>query len=199
MPEDYLPVPAEPNTDDTRRRANAEIVKKLRAAATIIELAASVDEDLPEVISVGVTGELITIHPWKPGAPVQAMRQFEALMSGPIERKAHPYALTGAEQVSVLSAIGDIDGVRIEVHGATHHDTPVDGFLGVTDQAEAAIATTEIPIADPADSLVLAEMAAEKPAEAAPEPVVEAIAPAAPESPTVAIEAPADASAASSD
>ncbi len=189
---DYLPVPAEPNKDDARRRANAKIVEKLRAAATIIELAGTVDEELPEVISVGVTGELITIHPWKPGAPVTAMRQFEALMSGPIERKAHPYALTGAEQVSVLSAIGDIDGVRIEVHGATHQDTPVDGFLGVTDQAEAAIATTEIPITDPADSTVLAAMAEEKAAEKVAEvPAVEAPVGEIPTVEVVAVDSPA--------
>jgi hypothetical protein len=141
--------------DDARRRANAKIVERLRAAATIIELAGTVDEDLPEVISVGVTTEQVTVHPWKPGAPVQAMRQFEALMTGPIERKAHPVVLTGAEQVSVLSAIGEIDGVMITVHGATHRDTPVDGFLGLSEQTEVALATAEIPIMDPGDSVVL--------------------------------------------
>lgn len=159
MNEDYLPAVAETKQeDDSRRRANAKLVERLRAAATIIELAGTVDDELPEVISVGVTADQVTVHPWRPGAPVQAMRQFEALMTGPIERKAHPVALTGVEQVSVLSSIGDIDGVLITVHGATHRDTPVDGFLGMSDQAAAGIAAAETPISDPGDSVVLPEL-----------------------------------------
>lgn len=163
MPEDYLPVVADTNKDDARRRANAKIVERLRAAATIIELAGTVDDELPEVISVGVTTEQVTIHPWRPGAPITAVRQFEALMTGPIERTAHPVVLTGAERVSLLSAIGDIDGLRVTVHAATHHDTPVDGFLGVSEQTEVAIATAEIPIVDPtlpdgSTSVVLPEL-----------------------------------------
>jgi hypothetical protein len=158
VPEAYLPEVADNNKDDARRRANAKIVERLRAAATIIELGGTVDDELPEVISVGVTTEQVSIHPWKPGAPVTAMRQFEALMTGPIERKAHPVVLTGAEQVSLLTATGMIDGLTVTVQGATHQDTPVDGFLGVTEQTEATLATTEIAIVDPGDSVVLPEL-----------------------------------------
>ncbi len=151
---DYLPEIA----DSANRQHNTRIVELLRAAATMIENAG----DLPEVMSIGVTEREISIQPWLPGAPVQAMRAFEALMTGPIDRKAFPLVLSGAEHVSMLHSSGQINGQPVIVTAATHRDTPVDGFLGVTEQTMAALAEAETPIADPADDLVLAEMLDER-------------------------------------
>jgi hypothetical protein len=155
---DYLPDVAE----SAPQRRNAKIIAALRAAANMLEVANSTDPDLPEVMSVGINTDEITIQPWLPGAPVQAMRAFENLMTGTIERKAFPLVLSGAEQVSLLHSSGTVDGHTVVVSAATHRDTPVDGFLGVTEQTVAAIADAEIPIEDPADDLVLAEMLADR-------------------------------------
>lgn len=160
---EYLPEVTGPS--DPRRR-NARLVELLRAAATMIEIANKVDDDLPEVMSVGVTVDDVTIQPWRPGAPVQAMRQFEALMTGTVERKAYPLVLTGAEQVSVLTSTGQVDGVRVTVSAATHRDTPVDGFLGVSEQTVDQIAQAEQRIDDPAGDDQLAAVLRDRRAEA---------------------------------
>lgn len=162
--EDYLPdkVDGRPGDEQARRR-NADIVAKLRAAATMIEIASKVDDNLPEVMSVGVTMEEVTIQPWLPGAPITAIRHFEALMTGPIKREAYPFVLTGAQQVSVLRITGDVNGVQLTVSATTHRDTPVDGFLGVTEQTVAQLAAAETPTSDPGDSLVLEVMPKEAP------------------------------------
>ncbi len=145
---DYLPEVAEPTTDDTRRRNNSKIVEQLRAAATMIEM----NPDLPEIISVGVNPDEITVQPWKPGAPVQAVREFELLMNGPIDRRAYPLVLDGAEQVSLITVTGAIDGHTVAVNAATHRGTPIDGFLGVAETTLVQLAEAETPVEDPADS-----------------------------------------------
>lgn len=146
------PVPLKPNT---------KIVQQLRAAAAILEAATS-DNAIPEIVSVGVNGDEITIQPWQPGAPVQAIRAFEALMNGPIDRRAFPLVLEGAHQVSALQIKGTIDDSTVVVTAATYRDTPVDGFLGVTEQAVAALAAQETPITDPADAPQLGELLASR-------------------------------------
>lgn len=151
---DYLPDVIEPRPDDALRR-NKRIVELLRAAASMIEIATTLDGDLPEVMSVGVTTDEITIQPWAPGAPIRALTHFEPLMDPPIERKAYPLVLQGAETVSMLTIAGNVDGHRVVVSAATHRDLPVDGFLGVSEQTVAAIAANEVPITDPQDSDVL--------------------------------------------
>lgn len=164
---DYLPEPAEqPEPPEAARRRNivrhnAQIVASLRAAANMIE-AAAVGGDLPEVMSVGVTEIEVSIQPWLPGAPVTAMRAFEALMDGDIDRKAYPLVLSGAEQVSMLHSTGTVDGQRVTVTAATHRDIPVDGFLGVTETTVAGIADAEESVDDPADDKVLGELVAEQ-------------------------------------
>jgi hypothetical protein len=152
---EYLPEVAGPS--DPHRR-NARIVAMLRAAATMIEIANTADDDLPEVMSVGVNLDEVTIQPWRPGAPVQAMRQFEALMTGTVDRKAFPLVLTGVEQVSILQSTGQVDGVQLTVSAATHRDTPVDGFLGVTEQTVDRIAQQEQRIDEPAGDEHLAAL-----------------------------------------
>lgn len=154
---DYLPEVAGPTPDDPARR-NARIVEKLRAAATMIEIAGKLDDDLPEVMSVGVNGDEITVQPWLPGAPVQALASFEALMTSPppIDRRAYPLVLEGAETVSLLSITGTVDGQRVTVTAATYQDTPVDGFLGVAEATVANLAANETPIdlSDPEPKLI---------------------------------------------
>lgn len=156
---DYLPEVAQPTADGPTQR-NTRVVEKLRAAARLIEMAAKLDGDLPEVMSIGVTADEITVQPWLPGAPVQALASFEALMTTPpaIDRKAYPLVLEGAERVSLLSITGDVDGQRVTVTAATHQDTPVDGFLGVAEATVANLAANETPLTDPADSNVLPEL-----------------------------------------
>lgn len=136
---DYL---LEVSENDPRRR-NALIVERLRAAATMIENASAADPELPEVISVGVTGAEITLQPWLPGAPVTAMRKFESILDGPLDRKAFPLVLNGTEQVALLHLGGTTNGHPAVVTVSTYRDTPVDGFLGVTEQTVAEIADTE--------------------------------------------------------
>jgi hypothetical protein len=154
---EYLPEVVEPTADGPAQR-NARIVEKLRAAARLIELASKLDGELPEVMSVGVTGEEITVQPWLPGAPVQALQSFEALMTTPppIDRKAYPLVLEGAERVSLLSITGEVEGQQVTVTAATHQDTPVDGFLGVAEATVANLAANETPIdlADPIPDLI---------------------------------------------
>lgn len=156
---DYLPEVPDPKGDEAHRR-NSRIVEKLRAAATLIEIAVKVDGDLPEVMSVGVNGDEITIQPWLPGAPVKALGHFEPLMTGPIERKAFPLVLEGEQTVSLLSVAGDVDGQRVVVSASTYRDTPVDGFLGVTEAtvAELAASETVVDLSDPTPDLVKQEL-----------------------------------------
>lgn len=156
---EYLP---EVNGPSDPRRRNARIVELLRAAATMIEIANKVDDDLPEVMSVGVNGDEVTIQPWRPGAPVQAMRQFEALMTGTVERLAYPLVLAGTEQVSLLRTTGQVDGVQVTVTAATHRDTPVDGFLGVSEQTVEGIAQAEERIDRPGGDEHLAGLLTER-------------------------------------
>jgi hypothetical protein len=138
-----------------------KLVTHSRTAAAILERAGI---DLPEVISIGVTQDGITITPWEPGAPVHAMRAFEALMTGAIDRKAYPNPVPDSANMSILSSTGTIDGVKVTVTAATYRPTPVDGFLGVTEQTVADIAALERPHADPRpDEPILANMLADEP------------------------------------
>lgn len=154
---EYLPEVVEPTADGPTQR-NTRIVEKLRAAARLIEIASKLDGELPEVMSVGVTAEEITVQPWLPGAPIQALRSFETLMTTPpaIDRKAYPLVLEGAERVSLLSITGEVEGQQVTVTAATHQDTPVDGFLGVAEATIANLAANEtaIDLADPTPDLI---------------------------------------------
>jgi hypothetical protein len=133
-----------------------QLINNLRTAAAIVERSGA---DLPEILSVGVTAEEITIQPWLPGAPVQAALAFEKVMTAPIERRAFPNPLPDSEAsgISLLSISGMIDSTKVTVTVSTYRDTPVDGFLGVTEQAVTALADAEEPIAVPGNDRVLAE------------------------------------------
>lgn len=137
-------------------RAAEKLATHCRTATHILERAGT---SIPEVVSIGITPDGITITPWLPGAPVSAMRAFEALMTGPIERKAYPNPIPDSANMSILSSTGVIDGVKVTVTAATYRPTPVDGFLGVTEQTVADIAALERPHADPRpDEPVLVEV-----------------------------------------
>lgn len=134
----------------------AQLITNLRTAAALVEKSGS---DLPEILSIGVTAEEITIQPWQPGAPVQAAQAFEKLMTGPIDRRAYPNPLPDGTDygISLIAITGTIDGARVQVTAATYRDTPVDGLLGMTEQAVGVLAGLEVPFAEPGNDRVLAE------------------------------------------
>lgn len=143
-------------TSDKIAADRTAIINHLRTAAAIVEKSGA---DLPEILSIGVTADEITVQPWLPGAPVQAAQAFEKLMTGPIERLAYPNPLPDgvASGISLISITGAIDGTRVKVTVATYRDTPVDGLLGMTEQAVGALANDEEPHSEPGNDRVLAD------------------------------------------
>lgn len=130
-------------TDKVAAERN-QLVQNLRTAAALVEKSGA---DLPEILSIGVTSDEITIQPWQPGAPVDAAQAFAKLMTGPVERLAYPNPLPDgvSSGISLIAITGTIDGARVQVTAATYRDTPVDGLLGMTEQAVAALASDEVP------------------------------------------------------
>lgn len=135
----------------------AKLIANLRTAASILEVAGP---DLPGVLSIGVNVDEITIQPWQPGAPVSAMRKFEHLMTGDVTRVAYPTPLPG-DRMSILVTTGVINGVQVTVSATTYRSTPVDGRLGVSEQAMAELAAQETAHDDPGPDYVLAELLAD--------------------------------------
>lgn len=142
---------------DKAATERSALINNLRTAAALVEKAGA---ELPEILSVGVTAEEISIQPWEPGAPVTAAAEFERLMSGPIERKAYPNPLPDGVNsgISLISITGTIDGARVVVTAATYRDTPVDGLLGMSEQAVSRLADDEEAFSDPGADRVLAEV-----------------------------------------
>jgi hypothetical protein len=146
-----LPTPGRARTERARLIAN------LRTAAAMLESAGTT---LPEVLSVGVTAEEITVQPWLPGAPVTAMRAFEALMDGIISRQGYPNPLADGGRLSILATTGTVQGAQVTVTASTYRDVPVDARLGISEQAMAALEAEEEPHAAVLDDRILGELLA---------------------------------------